>query len=254
MSRRQGRSPTSGEIEEWHRFAGSGERRTGSAPARKKAVRATTTAAEAAKPPEKARPEGGGRAPTDEELREWAMLTGTAVPAPAASPAKPASSAPPTARPTSKPPPKPRIKAFELGSKAPPERAVSFGARDAASTRESAGNIDRKVERRLKSGKLDPERVIDLHGLDRKQAELTLFRFLQGCRAGKVRLALVVTGKGLHAPADWLVEEPGVLRRSVPVWLQRKPLSDIVQHFSPAHPSHGGGGAYYVYLRQARNR
>ena len=137
---------------------------------------------------------------------------------------------------------------------APPERADSFGAHGAGSRREWAGNIDRRVERKLKSGKLDPERVIDLHGLDRKQAERKLVGFLQGCRAGKVRLALVVTGKGRHAPADWMEEEPGVLRRSVPVWLQQKPLSEIVQHFSPAHPSHGGGGAYYVYLRQVRNR
>ena len=180
------------------------------------------------------------------------MLTGTAVPAPVTSPAKPTSPAPTVARPVSKSPPKARIKAIELGSLAPPERAVSFGAHVAGPRRERAGNIDRKVERRLKSGKLDPERVCDLHGLDRKQAERTLLSFLKGCRAGKVRLALVVTGKGLHAPADWMEEEPGVLRRSVPVWLQQRPLSEIVQHFSPAHPSHGGGGAYYVYLRQAR--
>lgn len=182
------------------------------------------------------------------------MLTGTADPAPATSPEKPTSPAPTAARPASKSPPIARIKAFELGSLTPPERAVSFGVLDAGSTRERAGNIDRRVERRLKSGKLDPERVCDLHGLDRKQAERTLSSFLQGCRAGKVRLALVVTGKGLHAPADWMEEEPGVLRRSVPVWLQQKPLSEIVQHFSPAHPSHGGGGAYYVYLRQVRTR
>ena len=192
--------------------------------------------------------------PTEEELQEWAVLTGTAVPAPAASPEKPAPPAPSTAGPASRPSPETRIREFELGSLAPPERAVSFGERDAGPRRERVGNIDRRVERRLKSGKLDPERVIDLHGLDRKQAERTLVGFLQGCRAGKVRLALVVTGKGRHAPADWMEEEPGVLRRSVPVWLQQKPLSEIVQHFSPAHPSHGGGGAYYVYLRQARNR
>lgn len=210
--------------------------------------------AETAEPRERTRPEGGGRSATEEELQEWAVLTGTAVPASATSPAKPTSPAPSPAQPASGPVPKARIKELELGSMAPPERAVSFGAQGAGPRRERAGNIDRRVERRLKSGKLDPERVIDLHGLDRKQAERTLLGFLQGCRDGKVRLALVVTGKGLHAPADWMEEEPGVLRRSVPVWLQQKPLSEIVQHFSPAHPSHGGGGAFYIYLRQVRTK
>ena len=119
---------------------------------------------------------------------------------------------------------------------------------------ESTGSIDRKIERRLKSGRLNPERRIDLHGMDRKQAEASLRRFLHNCRDSGVRLVLVVTGKGRGSRAAWFEEEPGVLRRSVPAWLQQSPLSAIVQHYSVAHASHGGQGAFYVYLRQVRQR
>ena len=119
---------------------------------------------------------------------------------------------------------------------------------------ESAGSIDRKIERRLKSGRLNPERRIDLHGMDRKQAEASLRRFLHNCRDSEVRLVLVVTGKGRGSRTAWFEEEPGVLRRSVPAWLQQRPLSAIVQHYRVAHASHGGQGAFYVYLRQVRHR
>ena len=44
----------------------------------------------------------------------------------------------------------------------------------------------------------------------------------------------------------------GVLRHQVPQWLSMPPLSSAVLQVSQAHISHGGGGAYYVYLRRHR--
>jgi DNA-nicking Smr family endonuclease len=38
----------------------------------------------------------------------------------------------------------------------------------------------------------------------------------------------------------------------VPHWLSVPPLSGLVLQITPAHQSHGGGGAYYVYLRRMR--
>ena len=44
----------------------------------------------------------------------------------------------------------------------------------------------------------------------------------------------------------------GVLRHQVPQWLSMPPLSALVLQITQAHVSHGGGGAYYVYLRRNR--
>ncbi len=132
--------------------------------------------------------------------------------------------------------------------------ASAIAGRQRTPRAESGGSIDRKLARRLNSGRVDPERIIDLHGLDRGQAERNLKRFLTECLAARVRLALVISGKGTRSREDETFRETGILRKSVPVWLGRKPLSDMVQHFQSAHAAHGGSGAFYVYLRRERKR
>ncbi len=146
----------------------------------------------------------------------------------------------------------------EAGKEAvnPPDagRKKEAATRGHAQRARSGSTIDRKLARRLNSGRAEPQRIIDLHGLDRNQAERNLKRFLNECRAARVRLALVISGKGNRSRDEESFRCPGVLRKSVPVWLGQKPLSDIVQHFQGAHAVHGGSGAFYVYLRQERNQ
>jgi DNA-nicking Smr family endonuclease len=43
-----------------------------------------------------------------------------------------------------------------------------------------------------------------------------------------------------------------VLRHQVPGWLQAPPLDGLVLQITEAHISHGGAGAYYVYLARRR--
>jgi DNA-nicking Smr family endonuclease len=38
----------------------------------------------------------------------------------------------------------------------------------------------------------------------------------------------------------------------VPHWLEVPPLAQVVLQVVPAHISHGGEGAYYVYLKRSR--
>ncbi len=252
MARVKGRLPTTEEIEEWSKFAGSdapsfkvSSPAGGKAPKKQPAMTADAG--------ETDRSRSGGRVPTQDELRDWAELTGGKPPDPESPPPQRERTGPAASSSSGSPPPV-AIEDFQVGSLRRREPALSYEESTRAPARESRGGIDRKVERRLKSGRLDPEMVIDLHGLDRRQAESRLLRFLQNCRARKVRLALVVTGKGKASRMDWHEEEPGVLRRSVPLWLQQEPMSRMVQYFTVAHSSHGGYGAYYVYLRQARSR
>lgn len=252
MARVKGRLPTSEEIKEWSRFAGSDAPSVkvsspagGKTPNKQPAVAADAGETDS--------PRSGGRAPTRDELRDWAELTGGSPPGPEV-PSPQQEGTRPAARSASGSPPPVALEGFQIGSLRRREPALSYEETAGSPGRESRGGIDRKVERRLKSGRLEPEMVVDLHGLDRKRAESRLLGFLQSCRARKVRLALVVTGKGKASRMDWHEEEPGVLRRSVPLWLQQEPMSRLVQYFTVAHSSHGGYGAYYVYLRQTRSR
>jgi len=113
--------------------------------------------------------------------------------------------------------------------------------------------MDRKSFQRLKRGKLTPEAKLDLHGmtLDRAHDALTGF-ILRAHGAGK-RLVLVVTGKGKDRDSGGPIPvRNGVLRHNVPHWLRTAPLAPLVLQVTEAHIRHGGGGAYYVYLRRRR--
>jgi len=119
--------------------------------------------------------------------------------------------------------------------------------------------FDRRTAQRLSRGQLKPEASLDLHGDGLETARIKLFHFLESQRRRGVRLVLVITGKGAspfgrhtlhgvgfyHAP-----EREGRLRREVPLWLDEGLFRDHVSGFQPAHPRHGGGGAFYLRLRK----
>jgi len=113
--------------------------------------------------------------------------------------------------------------------------------------------MDRKAHGRMKRGKLQPEARIDLHGMTQDRAHTALTGFiLRSHREGR-RLVLVITGKGRDQDdGDVIPTRRGVLRHQVPHWLGVPPLSALVLQVTPAHIRHGGGGAYYIYLRRHR--
>lgn len=113
--------------------------------------------------------------------------------------------------------------------------------------------MDRKAFGRLKRGKLKPEAKIDLHGMTVDQAHPALTGFILRAQAQGKRLVLVITGKGKDRDDGGPIPvRLGVLRHNVPHWLSVPPLAQLVLQVSEAHVKHGGGGAYYVYLRRNR--
>ena len=113
--------------------------------------------------------------------------------------------------------------------------------------------MDRKAFERMIRGKLRPQARLDLHGMTAAHAHDALRGFILRAHANGLRLVLVITGKGRRGGDDAIIpERHGVLRHQVPQWLRLAPLSPLVLQISPAHRSHGGEGAYYVYLRKAR--
>ena len=105
----------------------------------------------------------------------------------------------------------------------------------------------------MKRGKLKPEGKLDLHGMRVDSAHPALVSFILSAHSAGKRLVLVITGKGKDRDEPGPMPVPrGVLRHQVPQWLSLPPLSQVVLQVTPAHVSHGGGGAYYVYLRRHR--
>jgi DNA-nicking Smr family endonuclease len=94
---------------------------------------------------------------------------------------------------------------------------------------------------------------IDLHGLRQDAAHHRLRRFLVDGQDAGHRLVLVITGKGSTAsPSDFGREERGVLKRSVPAWLDSGEFRPFVAGYDVAGPRHGGSGALYVRIRRKR--
>ncbi|MEO0633099.1 MAG: Smr/MutS family protein [Pseudomonadota bacterium] len=119
--------------------------------------------------------------------------------------------------------------------------------------RKTPVQMDKKAFNRLRQGKLKPEGKIDLHGMTLDRAHPALIRFVLSAQAQGKRLVLVVTGKGKDRDDGGPIPvRNGVLRHQVPQWLSLAPLSTAVLQVTPAHGRHGGGGAYYVYLRRNR--
>ncbi|MEM8787038.1 MAG: Smr/MutS family protein [Pseudomonadota bacterium] len=117
--------------------------------------------------------------------------------------------------------------------------------------RAAAPAMDARVLQRLRKGKLKPEARLDLHGMTLDRAHPALTQFILSAQAQGRRLVLVITGKG-RAAQDAPAHRRGILRNAVPGWLGQAPLRAAVMQVVPAHDRHGGGGAYYVYLRRRR--
>ena len=105
----------------------------------------------------------------------------------------------------------------------------------------------------MKRGKLKPEGRLDLHGLTLDRAHSLLTQFILSAYGNEQRLVLIITGKGKSRDDGGPIPVRfGVLRHQVPQWLAMAPLSSAVLQVTQAHNRHGGGGAYYVYLRKSR--
>ncbi len=113
-------------------------------------------------------------------------------------------------------------------------------------------NMDTKTHTKMRKGKLRPEAKIDLHGMHAAHAHNELLAFVRRCHGQGKRLVLVITGKGskTHDDAGIMPSRQGILRHSLPHWLSTAEMRGVILQITPAHIRHGGGGAYYVYLKR----
>jgi DNA-nicking Smr family endonuclease len=112
--------------------------------------------------------------------------------------------------------------------------------------------LDRRLKQRVARGREPIDDRIDLHGKTQAQAHAALLRFMRFAQANGCRFVLVVTGKGTSRGEQGFAAERGVLKRQVPMWLALPEFRPFIVGFEDAHVSHGGQGALYVRIRQAR--
>lgn len=163
------------------------------------------------------------------------------------------------ALPITRPKPKPQkpvfnvTEPFELSARSIPPAPHKLQPSMTERLTSAPVQMDKRSFSKMKRGKLKPEGRIDLHGMTLDRAYPALIRFVLSAQASGKRLVLVITGKGKRAEEEGPIPRPkGVLRHQVPGWLTSPPLAQAVLQLSPAHISHGGEGAYYVYLRRQR--
>ena len=112
--------------------------------------------------------------------------------------------------------------------------------------------LDKRTHDKLRKGKTAPDARIDLHGMTAAQAHGVLRDFIRTSHARGLRLVLVITGKGntMREEVGIMPSRAGVLRHALPQWLGTPDMHPMILQISAAHARHGGGGAYYVYLKR----
>ncbi len=107
--------------------------------------------------------------------------------------------------------------------------------------------FDPNLMKKLKKGMFPVQDYIDLHGLTRQEAEDTVKNFLLKSHSLGLRCVLIIHGRGLNSENNI-----PVLKKLLPLWLNRKPIKNLVLAFSTAMPYDGGTGTIYVLLRKIR--
>ena len=111
----------------------------------------------------------------------------------------------------------------------------------------SARTLDGSWDKKLRSGAVEPDRVLDLHGLTLDGAWSAIDRGLEQAIARGDRVLLLITGH--HRPGDPPVQR-GKIRAAVHDWLAASRHSSSIAAVRGAHRRHGGGGSLYVILKR----
>ena len=133
-----------------------------------------------------------------------------------------------------------------------PQRPVSPKMPQPKPSPNPPGNLDGQWDKRLKSGSIQPDFTLDLHGHGLDAAYNRLMSGVAQARAMGARTILLVTGKPRPVdPADRGTKR-GAIRAKVLDWLAASSHHSAIAAVRRAHIRHGGEGALYIVLRRER--
>ena len=107
--------------------------------------------------------------------------------------------------------------------------------------------LDGGWDRRLRTGKVDPDRILDLHGHSLDRAWEAIDRALERAISSGDRVLLLITG---HERKGDPPLERGRIRAAVHDWLAASRHASKIAAVRGAHRRHGGGGSLYIVLRR----
>jgi len=168
-----------------------------------------------------------------DEAELWARVTATIRPLSRQLPPKPkpeAEQARPEAKAEAKRPPAARPR-----QPPPPARA------------RPGTTLDGSWDRKLQSGAVEPDRVLDLHGHNLDRAWSAIDQALEPSIQSGDRILLLITG---HARAGDPPVQRGRIRAAVHDWLAASRHASRIAAVRAAHRRHGGGGSLYIVLRR----
>ena len=115
--------------------------------------------------------------------------------------------------------------------------------------------IDKKKLSLLKRGKLQPEFILDLHGMNTVTAKKRSIEFIRFNYINGKRLLLIITGKGKSLRTSFFENENeiGIIRKSLKAWLYESDMRTKILGVVSSHIIHGGEGAFYIYLKKNKN-
>ena len=111
----------------------------------------------------------------------------------------------------------------------------------------TARTLDGGWDKRLRSGLVEPDRVLDLHGMNLDKAWAAIDSSLERAIARGERVVLLITGH--HRPGDPPIQR-GRIRAAVHDWLATSRHAPGIAAVRGAHRRHGGGGSLYLILRR----
>ena len=107
--------------------------------------------------------------------------------------------------------------------------------------------LDGTWDRKLRSGSIQPDRIVDLHGLNLDGAWRAIDLALERAETDGDRVILLITGH--HRSGEPPVQR-GRIRAAVHDWLAVSRHAGRIAAVRGAHPRHGGGGSLYIVLRR----
>jgi DNA-nicking Smr family endonuclease len=115
--------------------------------------------------------------------------------------------------------------------------------------------IDKKKLNLLKRGKLQPEFILDLHGMNTVIAKKKSIEFIKANYLNGKRLLLIITGKGKSSRTSFFENgnQIGIIRKSLKAWLYDSDMRTKILGVVSSHIIHGGEGAFYIYLKKNKN-